>query len=98
VKLPFDEILLTCLSERLHAASIQSLIVEGGAVLLQSFISAGLWDEARVFVTENMLKEGLSAPTLRDADKAFITPLEGDELHVYVHQSNPYKYVAGMEL
>jgi diaminohydroxyphosphoribosylaminopyrimidine deaminase/5-amino-6-(5-phosphoribosylamino)uracil reductase len=98
VKLVFDDILLTRILEQLYAANIQSLIVEGGAVLLQSFINAGLWDEARVFVTEAMLKKGLPAPGIRDADKAFITPLEGDELHVYVHQSSPYKYVAGMEL
>lgn len=98
IKLPFDDILLTRILERLHAANIQSLIVEGGAALLQSFINAELWDEARVFVTESMLKEGLSAPAIRNADKAFVTSLEGDELHVYVHQSSAYKYVAGMEL
>jgi diaminohydroxyphosphoribosylaminopyrimidine deaminase/5-amino-6-(5-phosphoribosylamino)uracil reductase len=34
--------------ESLHAHQIQSLIVEGGAKTLQSFIDKGLWDELRV--------------------------------------------------
>ncbi|RYD57064.1 MAG: bifunctional diaminohydroxyphosphoribosylaminopyrimidine deaminase/5-amino-6-(5-phosphoribosylamino)uracil reductase RibD [Sphingobacteriales bacterium] len=98
VQLAFDEILLTRILERLYTANIQSLIVEGGASLLQSFMNAGLWDEARVFVTETMLSEGLQAPAIRNADKAFITPLDGDELHMYVNETSEYKYVTGMEL
>jgi diaminohydroxyphosphoribosylaminopyrimidine deaminase/5-amino-6-(5-phosphoribosylamino)uracil reductase len=43
----------------------QSILVEGGGKLLQSFIDSGLWDEARVIVNENLiLDEGLSAPIL----------------------------------
>lgn len=44
---------------------IQSLLVEGGVTLLQSFIDLGLWDEACV-ITNNHLRiyQGLAAPTL----------------------------------
>ena len=34
-----------------YQQKIQSVIVEGGARLLQSFIDEGIWDEARV-ITE----------------------------------------------
>lgn len=43
---------------------IQSVIVEGGSQTLQLFIDAGLWDEARVFVSEVIFKNGIKAPTL----------------------------------
>lgn len=33
----------------LHSRGIQSIIVEGGAQLLRSFIAQNLWDEARIF-------------------------------------------------
>lgn len=41
---------------------LQSLIVEGGAMLLQSFLDAQLWDEARVFISPKRLGQGLRAP------------------------------------
>jgi len=50
----------------LYQMNITSLIVEGGAQLLQSFINEGLWDEARVICNETMiLGSGLPAPSLQ---------------------------------
>jgi len=44
---------------------IQSIIVEGGAALLQSFIDQGLWDEARVITNTTLsVNGGLAAPLL----------------------------------
>lgn len=48
----------------LHEEEVQSLIVEGGAVALSSFISVGLWDEARVFKGKKQFEKGLEAPKL----------------------------------
>jgi diaminohydroxyphosphoribosylaminopyrimidine deaminase / 5-amino-6-(5-phosphoribosylamino)uracil reductase len=47
---------------------IQSILVEGGATLLQSFIDANIWDEARI-ITNTTLKApaGLAAPVLNNA-------------------------------
>ena len=43
--------------------NIQSIIIEGGAKLLQSFIDKQLWDEARVITNQDlMVNEGLNAP------------------------------------
>ena len=48
----------------LYDRNIQSLIVEGGACLLQSFIDAGLWDEARIETAPVFIKQGTIAPKL----------------------------------
>lgn len=44
---------------------IQSILVEGGSILLQSFIDANLWDEARVVTNQLMhIKNGYKAPVI----------------------------------
>lgn len=98
VQLPFDEILLTRITEKLHEANILSLIVEGGAALLQSFIESRLWDEARVFTSDNLLPEGIAAPTLKNAHPAYHTDLANDRLHLYINNESKYKYPGGLPL
>lgn len=49
---------------QLYLMDIQSVIVEGGAQILSSFIASGLWDEARVFRSSQQWKEGIPAPKL----------------------------------
>jgi diaminohydroxyphosphoribosylaminopyrimidine deaminase / 5-amino-6-(5-phosphoribosylamino)uracil reductase len=48
----------------LHTRQIQSVMVEGGSQLLQSFINQYLWDEIRVFKSPNTIQKGITAPTL----------------------------------
>ncbi|MBO4550123.1 MAG: bifunctional diaminohydroxyphosphoribosylaminopyrimidine deaminase/5-amino-6-(5-phosphoribosylamino)uracil reductase RibD [Bacteroidaceae bacterium] len=50
----------------LYNRGIQSLLVEGGSKLLQSFIDAGLWDEARIETAPFSLGEGVPAPILTE--------------------------------
>lgn len=48
--------------------NIQSVLVEGGRQLLQSFIDENIWDEARVITASNMnLQSGICAPDLKNA-------------------------------
>jgi len=49
----------------LYLNKLQSVIVEGGAALLESFIREGLWDEARVFQSPLVLGTGVAAPRFR---------------------------------
>src|SRR3569833_242752 len=49
---------------QLYLQDIQSVIIEGGARTLNSFIEAGLWDEARIFTGETELKKGIKAPAI----------------------------------
>ena len=49
----------------LYQLKIQSVMVEGGAQLLQSFIDEDMWDEARVISNEQLtIGKGLPAPQL----------------------------------
>lgn len=48
----------------LHQQHVQSLMVEGGAKTLQSFIDAGLWDEIRVETSGLLVSGGTKAPVL----------------------------------
>ncbi|RZK17428.1 MAG: bifunctional diaminohydroxyphosphoribosylaminopyrimidine deaminase/5-amino-6-(5-phosphoribosylamino)uracil reductase RibD [Flavobacterium sp.] len=49
---------------QLYLMDIQSVIIEGGANLLSQFITAGLWDEARVFNSATSWQEGIQAPNI----------------------------------
>jgi diaminohydroxyphosphoribosylaminopyrimidine deaminase / 5-amino-6-(5-phosphoribosylamino)uracil reductase len=62
-----EENLLTQITAALYLMNIQSVIVEGGAKLLQSFIDDGLWDEARVICNGQLtIGNGVNAPVLKD--------------------------------
>ena len=52
----------------LYERQLQSLLVEGGSRLLQSFIDAGLWDEIIVEEAPMILGEGVKAPLLSPQD------------------------------
>jgi diaminohydroxyphosphoribosylaminopyrimidine deaminase / 5-amino-6-(5-phosphoribosylamino)uracil reductase len=51
--------------EDLYKRKIQSVVVEGGATILQTFIDAGLWDEAKVFVSDKDFGKGIQSPRLQ---------------------------------
>ena len=48
----------------LYEEKKQSLIVEGGAKTLQSFLDAGLWDEIRIETAPFTVSKGIEAPQL----------------------------------
>lgn len=48
----------------LYERKIQSLLVEGGTTLLQSFIDSGVWDEMFVEHSEIVLDEGVKSPVI----------------------------------
>ena len=62
VTLDFEQAILPQIMEELYNRKLQSLMVEGGSILLQSFIDAGLWDEAYIEKSDALLKEGVKAP------------------------------------
>ncbi len=68
----------------LYQLNIQSVIVEGGARLLQSFIDEGTWDEARVICNKQLaIGNGLPAPHLKDALKIEEQLLFSDTIEIY---------------
>lgn len=83
VQTDFREPLLPQLLQRLYEKNIQSVMIEGGAYVLQRFIEAGLWDEARVIISSKALPEGLVAPVLPRALLMEETAVEGDRILHY---------------
>ncbi len=68
----------------LKVLNIQSVLVEGGAFLLQSFIDASIWDEARLITNTHLSAgEGLSAPVLRHAGEVDERNMEGDRIQIF---------------
>jgi diaminohydroxyphosphoribosylaminopyrimidine deaminase/5-amino-6-(5-phosphoribosylamino)uracil reductase len=98
VQLGFSESILPGLMHELYLDGRLSLIVEGGAALLQSFIAAGLWDEARLFKTATGVNDGIPAPQLKQATLAMETQLATDTLQLWVNKESRYPYTAGMSL
>ena len=64
VKIDFKDNILPQIMQYLYEAKLQTLLVEGGAKLLQSFIDSKLWDEIVIEKTPTILKDGVAAPQL----------------------------------
>ncbi len=65
-KADFNENIVPQILDILYRNEIQSVIVEGGAQTLNTFISLGLWDEARVFTNNRLnIGNGVKAPEFR---------------------------------
>ena len=60
----FDNLLPELICYQLYLMDVQSLIIEGGKQTLELFIKTGLWDEARIFTSNQNWGEGLTAPEL----------------------------------
>lgn len=68
----------------LYRMGIQSVMVEGGAQLLQSFIDENIWDEARVITNEQLIiGSGLPAPVLKKYQITKTEHLDSDVIRYY---------------
>lgn len=65
VQIPFDGRFLPAMLEELSRMGVLSIMVEGGAKLLNAFISENLWDEARIFTSEAVWGMGVEAPVVK---------------------------------
>jgi diaminohydroxyphosphoribosylaminopyrimidine deaminase / 5-amino-6-(5-phosphoribosylamino)uracil reductase len=64
IRIEFDANNLSAVLRHLYERNIHSVMVEGGATILNSFIDAGLWDEANVEISTASVHEGVPAPKL----------------------------------
>lgn len=75
---------LESICDALYSRNILSILIEGGSQTLQRWIDAGLWDEARVFVSPDTLTQGVRAPHINSSP--LHTLKSGiDTLHLYAH-------------
>lgn len=87
IYLTWDDAFLEHLLSFLYEKRIQSLIVEGGRKILNSFIKAGLWDEARIFQTDHCLGKGIFAPMLTHAILVDTKKILNDELKIFFNKT-----------
>ncbi len=65
VTLDFSVPVLRGLLHALYERNYQTLLVEGGTTLLQSFINEGLWDEVHMETSDQYIQSGVLAPAIR---------------------------------
>lgn len=86
IKINFENVVFEIL-KYLHQNQIQSVIVEGGSMILNSFINDGLWDEARIFKSQVNLNDGVKAPTI-SGRLTNTFQIENDILEVLVNSNH----------
>lgn len=80
--LDYSEAIVPQIFEICYKHNIISLLVEGGAQTLQTFIAADTWDEARVFTGNTFFEKGFEAP-LHSGQPTYATSLGSDVLKIY---------------
>jgi diaminohydroxyphosphoribosylaminopyrimidine deaminase / 5-amino-6-(5-phosphoribosylamino)uracil reductase len=73
------------ISEYLYNMGIQSLFVEGGAMVLNHFIENGIWDEARIFTGFSGFKKGVKAPLI-SGRKISVRDFGASRLEIFINE------------
>ena len=86
IPLDFDKDILPQIARILYEHKIQSLLVEGGNRLLQSFLDAGLWDETYAEHVPTILGEGVQAPSIPCGFPCSFLPRDRSVIAHYVNR------------
>ncbi len=70
----------------LFERQIMSVIIEGGAKLIQHFLDKNLWDEIRVIQTSTSLNKGIHSPNVQHLRPYMILPSGSDQIHYYKNE------------
>ena len=79
---------LTAVLGELHRRGIGSVLVEGGATLLNAFLGLGSWDEARVFTAPVHFAQGTPAPRM-EQEPVWSGAVGADRLDLFVNGPRP---------
>lgn len=82
ININFNKNILEEILDILFQKGIQSVLVEGGRMLLESFIEKQIWDEARVIIGNKEFKAGTRAPVI-PAEPKQVTYLANDRLLIF---------------
>jgi len=82
--------------DALYQLNIQSVLIEGGAKLLQSFVNAETWDEARIITNRQLAfgdvqnpGNGLRSPVLKSAKFQEEVTLSSDAIKTFIRIEQP---------
>jgi len=62
IRIHFNKDMLKEINTILIGRGVQSLLVEGGKSLLESYLREGIWDEARIYIGNKRFGSGIKAP------------------------------------
>lgn len=65
IKINFNKNIVPQVLKELHSLNLQSVIIEGGKQLLETFIKHRIWDEAWIFEGQKCFRNGIKAPKLQ---------------------------------
>jgi len=84
-KLEFEKELTGQICDACYTLNLQSILVEGGARLLQSFIDNHSYDEVRIITnTEMQIGNGLNAPTITGLNKVCSRNYKKDNIDFFL--------------
>ncbi|MFC4263756.1 bifunctional diaminohydroxyphosphoribosylaminopyrimidine deaminase/5-amino-6-(5-phosphoribosylamino)uracil reductase RibD [Ferruginibacter yonginensis] len=79
-----DSVFTFCYQQQLN-----SIIIEGGSKTLQSFIDAGMWDEAIVITNTHLqIHRGITSPILKNHQLVNIQTIQTDNICYYSNLNN----------
>lgn len=85
VKIDFTADVEHKILHELYKRQIQSLIIEGGPTLLNTFIQKNLWHEAQIFSTPRIIENGKPAPIITGKIIEEVN-MDGDQLTIMLNQ------------
>jgi diaminohydroxyphosphoribosylaminopyrimidine deaminase/5-amino-6-(5-phosphoribosylamino)uracil reductase len=87
IQINFEREIIPQINELLYQKNVQSIIIEGGAKLLQTYIDAEVWDEARVITNQTLVIEnGIASPNFENTTFFKQEKIENDLIQYF---SNP---------
>ena len=86
ITLDKEKSILSQITYDLHQRKIQTLLVEGGSKLLQSFLNENLWDEIFVEKSQKQLFSGVNSPQVDSKNSCLIEKNFGIYTWHYIHK------------
>jgi diaminohydroxyphosphoribosylaminopyrimidine deaminase / 5-amino-6-(5-phosphoribosylamino)uracil reductase len=68
VHLDFNKSIIEQVLDELYLLNLQTLLVEGGTLMHESFLKLGMWDEIRIETSNQYIQNGTSIPDLSGLD------------------------------
>lgn len=85
IKIDFSKNIIPQILNELYTRGVTSIMVEGGAKTLQSFIDANLWDEIRCEVSPVTILDGVKAPQI-SLSNAEVSECGGSKIYRLYHK------------
>ncbi len=87
IKVENGENYLNFIIDYLYNIGVSSLVVEGGARLLEKFLKNNLWDEALVFSSMDLLHKGIKTPAIDIQLKTSTSRISNNRLDFYYNNN-----------